>query len=72
MNSITLYSTGCPKCNVLEKKLTAAGIEYEVVTDEKVIADVCETVGTDYLPILEVNGEYYDFAAAITWVGERS
>ena len=72
MESITLYSTGCPKCNVLEKKLTAAGIKYEVVADEKVITDVCDTIGTDFLPILEVNGEYYDFAAAIKWVGERS
>ena len=72
MANIILYSTGCPKCNVLEKKLTAAGIEYEVVTDEKVITDVCDTIGTDFLPILEVNGEYYDFAAAIKWVGERS
>lgn len=72
MENITLYSTGCPKCNVLEKKLTATGIEYEIVTDEKVITDVCDTVGTDFLPILEVNGEYYDFAAAIKWVGERS
>ncbi len=72
MESITLYSTGCSKCNVLEEKLTAAGIEYEVITDEKVITDVCDTIGTDFLPILEVNGEYYDFAAAIKWVGERS
>lgn len=72
MESITLYSTGCPKCNVLIKKLNAAGVKFEIVEDEKVITDVCETVGTTFLPLLEVNGEYYDFAAAIKWVGERS
>ena len=25
-----LYSTGCPKCNVLTRKLDAKGIEYTV------------------------------------------
>ena len=72
MENITLYSTGCPKCNVLEKKLTAAGIEYEVVTDISTIKNVCDFIKTDQVPILEVNGQYYTFAEAIKWVGERN
>lgn len=30
---ITLYSTNCPRCMVLEKKLAAAGIEYTINND---------------------------------------
>ena len=68
---IKLYSTGCPKCNVLERKLRAAEIDFEIVNDEESLEKVCELLNTDYLPILEINGDYYDFAAAITWVGEQ-
>lgn len=31
--SITMYSTNCPKCRVLEMKLNSKGIAYSVVTD---------------------------------------
>ena len=29
----TLYSTGCPKCQVLKKKLDTAGINYTIESD---------------------------------------
>lgn len=70
MSTITLYTTGCPKCKILEKKLEAAGVKYDVVTDEATILNVCDEIGAEFVPILEVNGQYYDFAAAIKWVGE--
>ncbi len=31
--SVTLYSTHCPKCDVLEKKLQNKGIKYQAVYD---------------------------------------
>ena len=30
---VILYSTNCPKCSVLEKKLSSANINYKIVTD---------------------------------------
>ena len=30
---VVLYSTGCPKCKVLEKKLNADKIEYSISDD---------------------------------------
>jgi deoxycytidylate deaminase len=33
MESVTLYSTHCPRCQVLEKKLIKAGITYTVCDD---------------------------------------
>ena len=76
MANIKLYSTGCPKCNVLKKKLEAAGIEYDVITDMEIIQDVCNGLGVDTLPILGINAdiqeEYMEFASAIKWVGEQT
>ena len=35
MEKIELYTTGCPQCLILEKKLDLKGIPYEKVTDFK-------------------------------------
>ena len=29
---ITVYSTGCPQCHVLESKLKAKNLEFEIVS----------------------------------------
>lgn len=76
MANVKLYSTGCPKCNVLKKKLDAAGIEYDIITDMEAIEEVCNGLGVDTLPILGINSdarkEYMEFASAIKWVGEQT
>ena len=61
---VTLYSTGCPRCIVLEKKLDMAGIEYEIVSD----VDVMFSKGLRAAPYLEVDGEMMNFAKANTWI----
>lgn len=63
-----LYTTHCPKCQVLTKKLDKAGIEYDVCED----IEVMESKGLINLPALEVNGEMLDFVSANKWVGEHS
>ena len=35
MSKIVLHSTGCPQCVVLEKKLSAKGIEFTKNTDKE-------------------------------------
>ena len=57
---IVLYSTGCPRCNVLETKLKNKGIDFEEVNDE----DIMINKGFDTVPILEVDGNYMDFGKA--------
>lgn len=61
---VILYTTHCPKCVVLEKKLTQKNIEYDVVTDKK------EIMNKGYLtaPLLEVNGKIMEFKEANDWV----
>ena len=59
-----LYSTGCPRCKVLETKLRQKDVDY-------VICDSVEEMfkkGVSSVPCLEVEGEILDFSAAVKWV----
>lgn len=64
---VILYTTHCPKCSVLEKKLAAKNISYTEVTD----IDVMTKKGFYAVPILEVDGTIMDFKEANTWVNEQ-
>ena len=61
---ITLYSTHCPKCNVLEKKLKTKNIVYEEIND----VEIMKEKGYLTVPILEVDGESMDFKKASDWI----
>lgn len=67
MMNITLYSTGCPKCIVLKKKLTEKNIEYTENNDIETMA----SLGIDQVPVLSVDGELLQFADANKWINER-
>lgn len=58
---IILYSTHCPRCEVLEEKLKSKGIEYI----EENSVEVMQTKGVMSVPVLEYNGELFDFGKAI-------
>lgn len=62
--NIVLYTTFCPKCKVLEKKLQQKDIVYEVVTD----IDVMTEKGFMSVPVLEVDGTIMDFKTASDWI----
>ena len=64
--NIILYSTHCPKCTVLEKKLIKANLNFTVCDDEKIM----EEQGFTSLPMLQIDSSFMDFANAIKWVGE--
>lgn len=66
---VTLYSTGCPKCKVLKKKLEAANINYTEVTDTDKVYQICNSTGFDSVPIIAIeDGRILDFNRAIAWV----
>lgn len=62
--NITLYTTGCPKCKVLETKLQQQNLDFATVEDEQIMVDK----GFMTAPMLEVDGEIMDFSAAINWL----
>lgn len=61
---VTLYSTHCPRCVVLEKKMDQKGIKYNMIDDQNRIINK----GFMTVPILEVDGEVMDFKRAVDWV----
>ena len=64
---ITLYSTGCPKCDILTKKLQDKGVEYTTVSE---VADIL-LEGIREVPVLDVDGERMAFGEAVKWVNGR-
>ena len=65
--SIILYTTHCPKCMVLEKKLKSKNIEYVENTD----TDLMISKGFGTTPMLEVDGEIMNFVAANAWINAQ-
>ena len=68
MNDIyILYSTGCPKCEVLKKKLAEKGIQY---TENNSVDEMLK-LGIEAIPLLKVNDRLLDFKEAIDWVNKQ-
>ncbi len=65
--NIVLYSTHCPRCTVLEKKLEAKGIKFEVETS----VDDMLALGITQVPMLRVDDKLLNFAEANTWVNNQ-
>ncbi len=63
---IILYSTHCPKCNVLTKKLQQKNIDYKEITD----IEKMKSLGITEVPILEVDGKMLSFSKANEWINE--
>lgn len=61
---IVLYTTHCPKCRILKAKLESKGISYTVCDD----VDKMEQLGFTTVPILSVDGKFYDFSDAIAYI----
>lgn len=66
MENIILYSTGCPQCMVLKKKLDASGINYQTITDQKIMLEL----GFRSAPILAIGEKYLTFSETIKWLKE--
>lgn len=64
---ITLYSTGCPQCEILKKKLVAKGISYTENNDEQQMLSMNFTI----VPVLEVDGKQMRFSEAVKWINEQ-
>ena len=61
MQNIVLHTTNCPRCIVLKEKLNACKLSYSINED----IDIMFQKGIKHVPILEVDGELLDFAAAV-------
>ncbi len=59
-----LYTTNGPKCKVLEAKLTAKNIDYDICSD----VSVMEEKGFMEAPKLEVDDNILNFKEAVDYV----
>ena len=58
---ITLYSTGCPKCSILEKRLTNDGISFNVSNN----IDELINMGFQNAPVLQIDDNFIDYTNAM-------
>lgn len=65
---LTLFSTECPKCRVLEHKLNQNKIAFEKSSDIQEIMDK----GFMSAPVLKLGDDYMDFVTAVTWLNEQT
>ena len=61
---VILYSTHCPKCTILEKKLEEKSVKYVEINDSQLMIEK----GFTQVPMLEVDGQIFDFNGAIKWI----
>jgi glutaredoxin len=66
--NVTLFTTHCPKCEVLLSKLEDSGIDFTVVDDIDKVIEVGTKNGIMSAPILQVGDKVMPFDKAIEWV----
>ena len=70
--TVKMYTTHCPKCNVMERKLKEANIEFEEIDDNSKVLEVATSLGFTMAPLLEVDGRVMDFKDGIEWIRKNA
>lgn len=63
---IILYSTGCPKCQILKNKLSDKQIPY--IENNNI--DEMLQLNISQVPVLSVNGTLYSFRQAVELINK--
>lgn len=73
MDKIILYSTNCPKCRVIAKKLEQKNIDFTEIDckADTTYIEVLSGKGFKSMPVLQVGEKYLDFMQANKWIGEQ-
>lgn len=62
-----MYSTGCPKCRVLAKKLDSKNIQYTIVDDVNKMLEM----GIVSVPYLKVDNVLMNYKESVEWVNKQ-
>lgn len=62
--NVILYTSGCPKCDILKKKLDDKNIVYSVFND----IDKMIEMGLNEVPVLDVGGKRMNYIEAVKWI----
>lgn len=69
---ITLYTTGCINCKILEKRFIDLGIEYSTEKDINKIYQISEEHGIASVPIVDVNSTFYTFKEVMEQLNDNT
>lgn len=64
LREVIFYTTGCPKCKILKKKLDEKDVVY-AVNDS---VDEMLRLGITQVPMLSIDGQLKNFKESIEWV----
>lgn len=67
MDNIILYTTHCPKCDILKAKLDEKNISYTEYDNVEFMKDM----GITTVPVLNVNNKLLEFKSAVDWVNQQ-
>lgn len=62
--NIILYSTGCPKCEILKKKMGEKNISYTEIND----IDIMNEKNITFVPMLEIEGKLLNYRESVSFV----
>ena len=68
---VIMYSTHCPKCNILEKKLNEAKIKFVTIDEVDEVQKVATAHGFTTVPLLEADGQVMAFKEADDWINKN-
>ena len=64
---VIVYTIHCPACDVLEKKLRKAGIDYDIIDDVEKMTNI------EQFPMMQVNcGPLMTLKEANQWIKEKT
>lgn len=64
---VIMYSTGCPRCLILKKKLEEKGIDFKINDS----VDKMLSLGIKEVPYLDTGEELLNFREAVSWVNRQ-
>ena len=64
---VVVYSTGCPKCQILKKKPKEKDIEFTECSDVQKMMGL----GITTVPVMEIDGNLMDFKSSVEWVNNQ-
>ena len=66
-DNVIVYTIHCPACDVLEKKLQKAGIDYSIIDDVEKMTNI------EQFPMMSVNcGPLMTLKEANQWIKEKT
>ena len=65
---IILYGNGCPRCDILKKKLDEKGVPYT----ENCCVDEMLRKGITQVPVIELDGKRMNYNEVISWIKEQT